>query len=205
MWFKKLTSSLLITSLITSQMIVASYAGETTPAKSPEFKFLKSVIALQGTNLTNDQYKARVQAAANTYITTARAEGQPDRMEGALIELGVYNPDQAKDFTANTQSLVTVLQQSGTVTADQFNAVVTGEAVQLAKLHSTGAEFSGAACAVIGIGALASLALFIGVIVVVTGGNNSFSSQDHPIAADIDIAALSAVGLGAVLGAIGCR
>lgn len=164
MSLKKSVSTL----MIVSQLGLVSLASAATPAAhTAEYGLLQHVLALQGQDLSSDQNQKQVTEVVSQYLATASQAGQQERLQAALVDLGVYTPNEAASF-------VTESQQAGLKVAASTSASATleTEITQLANLHPMGAQFS--AC---GVGGTMMLLGSIGFLVAVAGPHYANDSQ----------------------------
>src|ERR1700722_18977578 len=66
-----------------------------TITTTPELDLLRNVITLQGLKLTSDQFEKDVSDVVSQYLATAPSSGQQERLQQALVDLGVYTAEQA--------------------------------------------------------------------------------------------------------------
>ena len=60
---------------------------------------MKTSIALQGAGLSQQERITRLGSALTQYDQTASKTGQIERLQQAMVDLGVYTPDQASDLS----------------------------------------------------------------------------------------------------------
>ena len=129
--FKKFTAVV----LCVSQLSLTLAASADTPKPSSEFILLKTAIALQGADLSQQDAVARLGSALTLYDQTAEKTGQIERLQQAMVDLGVYTPDQASDFVTGAQlavssgaDLPTILSQTMThaPAGAQFSGCILG-------------------------------------------------------------------------------
>ena len=140
---KKTSCLILIASFATTSYASAinstAGASPTRPSEvqllaepSAEFILLEKVIALQGQGLSQQNAQTQITGALKQYAATALPDSQNQRMQDALVRLGVYTTAQAQEFMAQAQGAVANLQQSGAE-----NAIL-----QVALKSPKGAQFS---------------------------------------------------------------
>ncbi len=128
--------------MIASQLVMVSLASAAAPtAHTAEYGLLTHVLALQGQDLSTAQTQRQMSDVVSQYLGAASPEGQQQRLQEALVDLGVYTPSEAASF-------VTEAQQAGLKAANSssFSTTLQTEITQLANLHPMGAQFS--SCAV---------------------------------------------------------
>jgi len=156
--------------LIGSQFGVAmsAFAAPTTATSvqvTPELTLVEGVVVLEGQKLSQDAETSQLRALVSQYSATTQADGQSERMQQALVTLGIYTPDQASKFVSDAQASTTKVVASAHTSPTQLNQTVSAEMVRLASLHPAGAEFS--ACSVtdaIDPAPVALLGLLVGLI-----------------------------------------
>lgn len=122
---------------LTFALLGQSWAAEVGVTPTAETRFLKTAIALQGQNLSQDVLQQKATAAFQTYDQTAPIEDRENRMVGALVSMGVMTPERV---TALQTLVGTTLNgtQAGTDTQ-----IALTQAVQATLAHANeGAEFS---------------------------------------------------------------
>ena len=75
---------------------ISSGALASTP--SPEFTLLENVVALQAQDLPQQEVENRLNTLLTGYTSTANPEGRGERLQQAMVNLGVYTPAQAAAF-----------------------------------------------------------------------------------------------------------
>lgn len=128
--------------------IVLGFQGPAgkAPARSAEFDLLENMIVLQGTVMSQDELKTRVTQLLNDYTKTAQSEGRLDRLQSAMVDLGVSTPAQASALIVDARE------------AAQKNADVS-EALKIVLSRQTaGAQFS---WCVLGGGVLLGVSAFV--------------------------------------------
>lgn len=145
MLFKKPISSFLITSLLASypsMFAVADSSPTSTAGLSPEVTLLQNVIALRGSNLRTADIQQKMTDEVSAYVNSAPQEGQQERMEQALVALGVYTPAQAETFTQEVQDAETRVEATNPASVQQFSNLMNQEVAQLINLRPNGAQFT---------------------------------------------------------------
>lgn len=146
--FTKITAAALC--VVQLGLISPSFADTTKP--SSEFTLLKNVIALQGAGLSQSDLQTRLGSVLTQYDQTANPEGQIDRLQTAMIELGVYTPDQASAFVTEAKE------------ATQSGADLSKVLAMTMSNAPAGAQFS--FCALGGglLAAVGTVVVFVGVL-----------------------------------------
>jgi len=144
MLFKKSVSSFLIASLLASYPSMFAFADSSTTATalSPEVTLLQNVIALRGSNLNQDAVQQQMNQAVSNYVASAPQSGQQERMQQALVALGVYSPAQAETFTQEVQGAETRVEATNPTSVQQLSNLMNQEVAQLIDLRPSGAQFS---------------------------------------------------------------
>jgi hypothetical protein len=137
-------------------MAMAQAAAPVATTATPEFKMLQGVVAMQGQTLSTDQSNAKVVGLVSNYMKSAPAAGQQERLQKALVDLGIYTDAQASAFIADSQKV--------SINGSAANAsTMTNEITQLAKMHPAGAQFDGCEVGAI-VGSAGVIALIVGAI-----------------------------------------
>lgn len=142
MKMNKAMSILLIASQFTLSSMAFASGPTATTSMSPEMTLLEGVFAMQGQNLAGPEKSNQISKLLNSYTASAPADGRQDRMQQALVQLGVYTPAQAQSFMNAATSAEGAVRVTQATAADQTRQALSKEMVQLAQLHPTGAEFS---------------------------------------------------------------
>jgi len=142
----KLISSLLIASTLFAQL---SALASDTP--TPEVNLLENVIALQGQKLSNDQFQSTLQPLVQNYLAIAPEDGRQDRLEQAMVTLGIYTPAQASELRTETEDAARTVLSDSSLSPSQRNTLLNKEIMQVASVHAGGAEFSACTWAAVGL------------------------------------------------------
>lgn len=169
MSFNKIVSLVLIGSQMGLGTIAFGATTATTTTATPEFTLLENVIALQGMNLSQSDMQTNVKNLLQDYSAKAQVTGQTDRMQAALVDLGVYTPAQAAGFASSAQASAAKITASNPGTNDQAAVLMGAEINQLVGLHPAGAQFSGCSIANLGDGDVASAVLGAGAVTLIVG------------------------------------
>ena len=139
MMLKRWMSLILIGSQISYTALAAASAG---PRQSPEFILLKNVISIQGEDLSPAQLQDQLKNTMARYFSVASRIGGLERMRQALVELGVYTPDQAAAFAADAQTAAANVAFAHPSTIEGASDALSSEIMQLTTLHPLGAQFA---------------------------------------------------------------
>ena len=142
--FKKVLVSL----LMLSQLTTFAFAGNSSA--TAETTLLKTVVALQGENLSQAEMQAQLKAAVSKYLANAPQQGQQERMEQALVALNIYTPEQAHGFVTDAHSAAARVENAK-ISGEQLSNTMNSEMSKLAGLHPAGAQFSACAISAVGI------------------------------------------------------
>jgi hypothetical protein len=144
MLFKKSISSFLIATLLASYTSTFAFADSSTTATapSPEVMLLQNMIALRGSNFSAADIQQTMTDEVSAYVNNAPHEGQQERMEQALVSLGVYTPAQAESFAREVQDAEMRVESTNPASAQQFSNLMNQEVAQLINLRPSGAQFS---------------------------------------------------------------
>lgn len=93
----KKTTALLMCASLASQL---AFAG-TPLSATPEKLLLEKVIAVSGEGLPADQVQRQTIALISAYEKSAPQSGQLDRLQQAMVDIGLYSQGQAQDFVQN--------------------------------------------------------------------------------------------------------
>ena len=175
---KKQISTLLIASQISAGLFSTGAFAAPTVA-SPEMTALEKLFALQGENLSTQQRNGQATAILAQYAATVPADGAEQRLQSALVQLGVFTSDQASAYLAEAKPLQASLNQA--TSEEAARAVLKSEFTRIANLHPVAAQFSGAAC--VGLMVAEGAAFFGGIFTIIDGHwvgteNPTCSSQD---------------------------
>lgn len=129
-------------------------AGQ-APARSAEFNLLESMIALEGTAIPRAEMEKQVNALLTDYAKTAQPDGQLERLQHAMVDLGISTPAQA-------QSLIAQAREAANSNQDMSVALQS-----VLSKQSAGAQFSWCA---LGGGVLLGASLFMAFIGLAING-----------------------------------
>ncbi len=165
----------------------AERVSTASPVASPEFVLLRGAIALEGTKLTQDEQRSRLNATLSRYLATALPDGQVERMSQALIDLNITTSDEATAVVADARNMSAGL--TADISLQQQQEILTDGIVQLVAHHPLmGAQFS--ACDVGGAIGISGLGL-IGFVEIASKAGMNFGTGSFT--------ALSYIGIGVVI------
>lgn len=152
--------------LITTQASFATLAW----ADNSETALLENVIALQGQKLSASEMTTQSQKILSNYLASANPEGAQQRLEQALVTLGIYTPAQAAAFSADAQSAGARLSAAKITDQQKRSALFAQEISRVAEMHPTGAQFSSCTLTkVVVIGAIGGSLVGIGALLSESG------------------------------------
>jgi hypothetical protein len=140
MSFKKITTLLLIASTLSTTAFANSGASEA--AQSPEATLLENVVALKGSNLSDEEFQKQLTTIVSDYTNTAPMAGQQERLKDALVDLRIYTPAQAEAFEKQVQDVQDQISSAHPTSVEQTTTLLNQEITQLAQLQAPGAQFS---------------------------------------------------------------
>jgi hypothetical protein len=131
-----------------SLLLILSQSGFAASAlaaskSSPELQLVVGVLAMRGEALSESDQQTEVSALLSQYMSNASADGQTERMQQALIDLHISNAAQASEFVSQVESSATKITSNSSATQDELAKNISTEAVRLANLNPSGAQFSG--------------------------------------------------------------
>jgi hypothetical protein len=130
-------------SLILSQLWAASGMAATAgTAASPEFKMISRAVALGGKDLSSNTTQADLKNIIAEYQATAPTAGREERLEQSLIDLRIYQPEQAKSFIEKAEAEAAKAGSSADLSTESSSDAMSMAMQDLTKLHPAGAEFS---------------------------------------------------------------
>ena len=126
---------------VLTQLIGATGAFAATQNPNPERILLESVISLQGQKVSPSEAQNGLKNAVKTYVSatpTDSTDVRQQRLQSAMVELGIYTPAQASEF-------VTLANAQAQKLGSSDHSIVLSEIQNLTNSAPKGAQFS--ACA----------------------------------------------------------
>jgi hypothetical protein len=126
--------------LVASQLGMSAAAwGSPADAPTPETILLQNAMAIQGSALSSDVMQSQLQGVIADYASNSPDEGRSERLQTALVDMGIYTPDQAAALSLETQASAERLAADGSsIEQEKLNA----EMNQILQVQPKGAQFS---------------------------------------------------------------
>jgi len=191
-----LKSTAIVGVLILSQAALV-WANPATPEHSAEYKMFKRAIAIQGTAMSDSEKLDATNSILSQYAKIAQPDGQEDRMKTALLDLGVYTPEQLAATWSDAKILTSSINSSQPISVQEKELATVAET--LSTMHPVAAQFS--ACQAANgmlLGGFATAMIEIGA----HGG--VVDSVDNPVSYDVTITALAISVAGFIMHIASC-
>jgi hypothetical protein len=176
---KKIVSVALIGTQL-SLLCPTAHAG--APGARAERELLETVLTLKGLALSENELARQLPQAVDRYLRSAAPEGREERLQVALVELGVLTRQQARRFAAESKAAQERLatRDSGATPEARQQAAVQAQIEVLSALSLNGAQFAGSSTAGC---ALGTVSLLAGIGLLIWGyeryANNPTCHSDH--------------------------
>jgi len=126
--------------LVASQFgLSAATWGAPSDAPTPETILLQNAMAIQGSALSSDVMQSQLKDVIADYASTAPTDGRSERLQSALVDMGIYTPDQVATLSQETQATAERLAgDDSSIQQEKLNA----EMNQILQIQPKGAQFS---------------------------------------------------------------
>jgi len=137
---KKVTSILMVCAQLCLVLQARpSWADETG---SPEGSLVRTVLLLKSLDLSTKDLQKQMEAALKRYDSQAPAEGRTERLEAALVDLGILTPQQARSYTSGTRAADAALAAQQLPTPEAQGRALREQLDLFARINPVGAQFS---------------------------------------------------------------
>jgi hypothetical protein len=169
---KSLLKSTVSLVLMTSQLGLSATAfGAPSNSPSPEAVLLENAIVIRGSGLSSDAVQSQINAAVASYADNSPTDGRSERLQQALVDMGIYTPSQAQELASEAQ---TAAGSMTTRSNDIDQSKLSAELTQILQTQPLGAEFSGCdfADVVGGVGLIGGFGVAVGGFVTLLVGHH---------------------------------
>ncbi len=139
--FRKAVSLVLVGAQLSLAAPLAQAGG---PSIAAERQLLEAVITLQGLGLSESELLERIPALVSRYDGSAAAEGRDERLQVALVEMGILTDRQGRRFAAEARAAGDRLSSRLSGTPERrAQAKLEAQLEVLSKVRLNGAQFAG--------------------------------------------------------------
>jgi len=169
---KSLLKSTMSLVLMTSQLGLSAAAfGAPSESPSPEAVLLENAIVIRGSGLSSDLIQSQLNAAVASYADNSPTDGRSERLQQALVDMGIYTPEQAQELASEAQTAASGMTSASN---DIDQSKLSSELTQILQTQPQGAEFSGCGFedVVGGVGLIGGFGVAVGGFVTLLVGHH---------------------------------
>jgi len=139
MWKKTVSTFLICSQLCFTAGISAAQAD---PTVSAEHSLVRNVLMLKSLALSDQDMKRQLESTIERYDAEAPAQGRTERLQEALVDLGMLTSQQARSYTSGVVAADAAIAAQQIPNAQAHQRALEAQLELFARINPVGAQFS---------------------------------------------------------------